>query len=177
MVRKLLLFLLYSFVFIGALCVFVPKESLYFAFEKQLKNYGVVISGEQLVAKPLTLELHHLEVSVQGVDGASVKEARVMLLGVYNTIEAYDIELSSMAQSMLPLTIKRLTLRYSLFDVFHLHMKAQGEFGVADATFNLQTRKLHLVLQPSQKMRSNYRNSLRMFTKEQNGEYCYDKTL
>jgi hypothetical protein len=177
MVKKIALFFLYTFVFLVALVAFFPKESVYYKLEKELKPYGIVISHEQLIPHFLSLELKDLEVSVQGVQGGEVEDVTITLLGLYNTLEVRNIQLSSMAKSFLPLRVEKLALKHSCLDLFNLKIEGNGEFGVVEATLNIQTRKLHLVLQPSKEMKNHYRSTLRMLKKEKNGEYVYDQVL
>jgi hypothetical protein len=177
MVKKLLIFLAYSAFFIFALMLFIPKASLYFFFEKELKNYEVVISKEQLKENLLSLDIHNLELSAKGIDTALIKDASVTLLGISNSVDLEKIKLSSLVEAYLPSKIEHLEINYTLFNPLNITAAAQGEFGEARASFNITSRALRVVLKPSKKMLSRYRNSLRKFKKSKEGEYIYAKSI
>ncbi len=166
-------FFAYLLFFIVALMYFMPKESIYYFAEKELKKQGVVISHEAVKDSGFSLELRHLDIYVQSIESASVKELDISLFGLYNVATAKEVELSSALSSMLPTKIKKVTVRYSVLHPLEVELNAVGAFGLLNATANLKERKVRAVLQPSTIMKRNYRQALRNFTKQANGEYEY----
>jgi len=156
-----------------ALMFFMPKESIYYFAEKELQKQGVVIAHEKVKDTGFSLELKHLDIYVQSIESASVKELDISLFGLYNVLTAKEIELSSALSSMVPTKIEKIRVRYSLLHPLEAELNAVGAFGVLHATANLKERKLRAVLQPSTIMKRNYRQALRNFTKKANGEYEY----
>ncbi len=177
MVKKFLKFLAYSIFFLFALIVFIPKSSLYFLMEHNIKPLGVVISNETLHENLFSLDVQHAAVSVKGVDAAAVKKAHITLLGLYNKVTLQDITLSSMAASFVPLHIEGAEVKYSVIDPFNIHGYAKGDFGEVRMEFNLKDLHLRASMHPSKLMVQKYRSSLREFKKAKNGEYVYDKAL
>jgi len=173
MVKKLLLFLAYSTFFIVALMAFFPKENIYFLLEKELKNFDVVISKEHVDSSLLSLNLQNLEITTKGIESALIDEASVTLLVFSNSIKLGNIKLSSLVEAYLPSRIDELEVTYTVFDPLHLNAVGMGAFGEAEASFNISSRELEVILKPSKKMLSKYRNSLRRFKKSENGEYVY----
>jgi len=145
--------------------------------EHQIKPYGIVLSDETLQEHLLTLEVKHIHLNIQGVEGAKIERTKMMLLVVYNTIEAQNIELASMASSFLPLHIESAKVSYSIINPFIVTGDAKGAFGVAHAEFSLQKQTLHVVVRPSKLMLQKYKTTLRELKKTQEGEYIYDVTL
>lgn len=177
MVKKLLKFFAYALFFFGALGLFMPKSNLYYFVEKNLKTFNVVISDEVVTEKPFSLEVTNLNVRAQGVESAKVEQMNITLFLLYNRVSLEGIELSSLVENYLPSKIDSLELVYSLVNPFYLEGQGSGDFGEATFSFSLKTRELTLRLQPSKKMLSRYKSSMRLFKKSENGEYLYAKNF
>ena len=173
MVKKLLLFLAYSAFFIVSLMAFFPKENIYFLLEKELKNFDVIISKEHVSSTLLSLNLQKLEVTTKGIESALIEDVSVTLLVFSNSMTLENIKLSSLVEAYLPSKIDALQVTYTIFDPLHINAVGTGSFGEAEASFNISSRELEVILKPSKKMLSKYRNSLRRFKKSENGEYVY----
>jgi hypothetical protein len=77
----------------------------------------------------------------------------------------------------LPQKIKNLQLHYTLVDPLHIRGVAKGAFGDLDCTLTLPRMELEINLRGSPVMLKRYKHTLKEFTKDQNGEYHYAKTL
>ena len=177
MVKKLLLFLAYFMFFILALIYFAPKESIYFALENTMKPQGFILSEEKLEDKGFALNIEEAKLSIKSIDSADIKNIKVRTFGLYNSISCSDIELSKVYQSFLPLHVDSINVVYSVINPLNVKIYAQGEFGVSESTFNLSDSVLHVELKPSDVMLHKYKQSLREYTKNENGEFIYDKTF
>lgn len=177
MVKRVSLFFAYAVFFLLALMYFTPKESLYFLLEKELKTYDVIISNEELKDSGFTLKLENAELFVKSIKSASAKEVNVKIFALYNSVTLSDITLSSVAASFIPLKIDELSVAYSILNPLKIKAYGVGEFGEAGAAFNLLDRTLHIDVQPSDKMKKEYRNSMRQLQKSEDGGYSYDKTF
>ena len=102
MVKKFLKFFGYVLFFVFALMVFIPKSSLYYLAEENLKKFDVVISDETLHENIFSLSIENLEISVKGIESAVVQEADIGLLFFYNSVSVKNIKLSSLVESYLP---------------------------------------------------------------------------
>jgi hypothetical protein len=177
MVRKLGLFFGYGAFFILMLLYFLPKVSLFYLAEKELQPYGVVFSGEKLYDRGLSLDVEAMTLYVKSIESAKVAMTQIEIFGVYNSVDIEGIELAKTLKSFVPLYIDEIKIKHSLVAPTTLYATAEGGFGEASVTFNLLTRKLHVKLQPSQKMLKNYRSTLRTFKKSKEGGYTYDANL
>ncbi len=166
-------FFAYLLFFIVALIYFTPKESIYYFAEKELQKQGVVIAHETVKDTGFSLQLRHLDIYLQSIESASVKELDISLFGLYNDVSAEGIELSSALSSMLPTKIEKVKVRYSVLHPLTVELNAAGAFGELHANADLKERKIRAVLQPSSIMKRNYRQALRNFKKQANGEYEY----
>lgn len=177
MVKKVLKFLSFTLFFLMALMIFIPKESVYYFAEKQMKAFDVVVSNEKLTENIFSLHIKNLEISAKGVDSAVIQEADIKLLLMYNSLNFEKIQLSSVVEAYAPSNIEHIELQYTLVNPLNVIVNAKGDFGEAHASFNLLKRAANVVLKPSKRMLSNYRRTLHFFKKSQNGEYVYAKTF
>jgi hypothetical protein len=172
---KLLKFFAFATFFVLALIYFVPKQSAYYAAEKEARKYKVVLSGEEIVENAFSLELNHSSFSYSSIESATIGSLNVKLFGLYNAISASDIRLSSVAKAFVPLRIDEMKVTYGVFDPLNALFSARGEFGALEGKFNLKDRNVSVILKPSPLMSSKYQNTMREFKKNEKGEYEYDK--
>ncbi len=157
--------------------VFVPKTSIYYLLEKNLKKFDVVISDEQLKESLLSLNITNAHISTKGIDSAIISKSDITLLLFYNKLSFRDIKLSSIVETYLPSKIASLEIDYSLLHPLTLEINAEGDFGEARGSLHLLDRDVSLILKPSKKMFTSYKKSLRFFKKDKDGEYTYAKSL
>jgi len=177
MVKKFSKFLAFSLFFFIALILFMPKENFYFLLEKELQKFDVVVSEERLQERSLSLEIENLHITAKEVDSAVIERADVMLLGFYNSIFFEGIELSSIVSVYLPPKLESVKVKYSILNPFIVYVDAHGEFGEAQLHFSLLESQLQASVKPSKKMLKEYKKSMRMLQKDENGEYSYAKTF
>jgi len=177
MVKHFGKYILLGLFFIAALILFMPKSSFYFLAEKEMQKFGFVISNEKLEENFLTLNIRDLDITLKGVQSAKVESVDMTFLLLYNSIEAKNIELSSIVDSFMPTEIKHLRLFYTPFSLFTLKGEAEGEFGRAVVEVDISRRSVKLFLKPSKIMMRQYGRSLRYFKRNKQGEYIYEKAL
>lgn len=177
MVNKLGMFFLYFLFFILALMFFTPKSSVYYFLEKELKPYGVIISGEEVLDRGLSLEISGANVSFGKIQSATISEIKVNLFAFYNTVDFKDIVLSSLVESFVPLHVETAEITYTVFSPLHVSAISKGEFGEAYVKANLLDRSVHVRLVPSEIMLKSHQATLREFVKTESGEYEYDQTF
>ena len=177
MVKRIFIFLAYVTFFMLSLMYFTPKISIYYFLETQLKPYDVVISSELLQDKGLSLNIQDASVSLKAIESAKIKDLNIMILGLYNSVEVSDVELSSAAASFVPLKVQKIDMSYHAVNPLNANAHAIGEFGEAEVSLNLLERTLHVRLIPSALMKKEYKHTLRNLKKSENGEFTYDKTF
>ena len=173
MVKKIGIFFAYMLFFIVALMYFMPKESIYFFAEKELQKYHVVLAHESVEDKGFSLELRHLDVYVESIKSAKIADLNIALFGIYNEVNADNIELSTAVASMFPTKIESVNIKYSIFNPLNVTLNAVGAFGTLQGVANIKERKITAELKPSSLMKRKYRSALYNFKKQANGEYEY----
>lgn len=177
MVKRLSLGLSYTLFFIFALMVFIPKTSLYYLLEENMKKFHIVISQESLVENVLSLKIQNLEISVKDIHSGVVEEADITLLFFYNSLKFENIKLSSLVEAYLPSKIEELQVTYTIFNPLFVRVEGKGEFGELEADFNILERNLSVILQPTNMMLKRYKKSIKMFEKSEDGSYVYAKSF
>ncbi|QOY53911.1 hypothetical protein HUE87_08385 [Candidatus Sulfurimonas marisnigri] len=170
-------FFAYFLFFTLAIMYFTPKVSVYYYLEQKLNSYSVIVSKEDVKDNGFGLSIKDAVVSVKTVDSATISNIEINLFTVYNTIDFKGITLSPVATSFLPLHVKSVNIKYSIFDPLNIKAVSVGEFGEVDSYFNIIDRVFHLNLKPSKIMLKDYKNTLKNLKKSENGEYIYEKHI
>ena len=177
MVKKIFYFFLYLCIFFLALIYFSPKEALYHFAEQQLKPFQVILSNETLKDNGFSLVIQNASLSVEKIPSATIHKTTITPLGFYNDISMKNIILSNAIKSFAPTKITDIKIQYTLFQPLFIKLNGEGAFGTFYGTLNLQTRKLHIVMQPSKIMKTKYKTTLRNLKKTKNGVYIYEQNL
>jgi len=160
-----------------ALIYFIPKVSVYYFLEQKLKSHSVIISNEDVIDSGFSLNISDAIISLKSVDSAKISNVDIKIFALYNTIDVKDITLSSVAESFVPIYVKNVNIQYSIFDPLNIIAVSSGDFGEAYANINIIDRVLHLNLKPSKSMLKDYKNTLKILKKSENGEYIYEKNI
>ena len=175
--KKIALVLLNISVFMLFLLYLLPKENLYYLLEQTLKKESVVFSNEKFNDRGLQFEVRDATLFYKGVESADIDKMRFDFFLLYNAAVFKDIKLSTIAEAFMPLNVKRLELKYTIFDPLHIRGKAKGEFGEADIFLHLLEKKIRVILSPSEIMLQKYKKSLKKFKKSEDGEYVYEQNI
>jgi hypothetical protein len=177
MVKKLSIFFGYVFFFLFALALFIPKSSIYFLLENELANKKVYISQETLKEHIFTLEIEGANISFDSVELAQVQNVEFTFFALYNSIELKNMQLSSLLTSFLPSQIETIEVHYTVFNPLVVSISALGDFGSMQAQFSLKELKIQALIEASELMKKEYKDSLSTLIKNENGEYSYAKTF
>ncbi len=174
---KILKIFAYSLFFILALIYFVPKVNLYHYIETKLQSQKVIFSNEEIKDNSFSLSINNIEVSYESIQSANIQSIEIHMFLLYNSISLKNIELSSVISSFIPLHIDSVEVKYSIFNPMNLVINASGEFGEAKGKFSILDRNLTMQIEPSELMLKGYKSTLNNLSKNETGEYSYDKTF
>jgi len=174
MVRKIGLFFAYSAFFVLMVLFFIPKDSLYYFAEKELKKNGVIVSDEVVKDRGFTLELSDATLYVKAIKSAHIDSVEILPLLVFNSIDLHNIVLAKTFKVFVPQNIASVHIKHTIFDPLHIYATAKGDFGDAKAVVDTLKRVVHIDLSPSKKMLQEYKTALRELKKSKNGVYSYD---
>ncbi len=177
MVKKIVIELFYLLLFLSALLYFLPKEHLYYLVQQTLQEQKITLTQKQLHETPFGIELHAVTLSYEGVPVAKIKDIRVTLFGLYDSVKAEGVELSSLASSYIPPKLSFVMANYSVLHPLAIDTVAQGVFGSLKAVLHLQEKKVLATVKPSHIFQTNYGRSLRYLHRKKDGEYSYAKNF
>ncbi|MCX6076228.1 MAG: hypothetical protein NTW78_04990 [Campylobacterales bacterium] len=177
MVKKVTKFLGYFVFFILALMYFAPKVSLYYFLESRLAPFGIIISTEDAIDRGFTLDVNNANVSFKSIESANIAEINVKIFALYNAIDFKNITLSAAVKSFVPLHVESANVKYTILNPLNLKATLKGEFGEAEAEFNISKYALHLELLPSDFMLKEYKTTLQTMKKNESGRYLYDQNI
>ena len=177
MVMSVLKFFGYVLFFLLALMYFTPKVNLYYLLESKLKEKSIIIDKETLRDNGFTLSINNAKVNVKEIQSAKIEVINIKIFALYNSILLKNIELSSVASSIIPTKIAYVDVVYNILNPLQVKVKSVGDFGEIVVNLKILDGIFHLELNPSKVMLVNYRQTLRMFKKTQEGVYIYDKTI
>lgn len=175
MVKKIVLFFLYSFVFLALVIFFSPKENIYYLVQKELKKYSIVIESKDIKDTGFGLKLENVKIYFEGIEAAKTLELDIDLFFVLNSLKAQMIRVSSVASSYIPTKVDTLSATYTIFKPFEIKITSNGEFGEVEGEVNLTEKKLVLNLKASKKMKQDYRKILYKLKKQKDGGYKYEQ--
>jgi hypothetical protein len=155
----------------------MPKVSLYGFAQTQLKKFGIIISNEKLKDNGFSFEIKDGMLSVEKIPSANISKVEIKTFIFYNSVNIKGIILAQAVKSFAPVYIENINIHYSFINPLNIIAKAKGDFGEAQATFNLIERKLHIDLVPSKMMQKSYRSTLRNLQKTKDGGYIYEQTI
>ncbi len=148
MVKKVLL---YAAVIWVSLIAFMPKESLYFAFENMLKERHVHINEKHTKEKPWGLNIDNGNIYIFGIPTTLFDRATVTSLLTYNTLTIYHADIKNELVET-PIAIDRLEAVYKIWDPLRLSLEMNGTLGRAVGRVDLRKRTLRVDFTDEQKL-------------------------
>ena len=141
MVKKILLTLLLIWF---ALLVFMPKQEIYYALEKELSKQGIEINEQNIEEGWFSLRIGEAAVYGKGIKIATVEKLTCHTLLFYTKIEIDHVVLDDSLKAVLPQTTDKILLTYSLLSPLTVWIHAEGVFGRLEGSADLKERKLHI---------------------------------
>ena len=133
-------------VFWLALIIFMPKQELYFAVERELAKQDVEINEEKIESGLFSLTLSGVKVYVKGIEIASIEEVDIFTLLVYNTVEIKNILFDDSLKSFVPQKIEKSLFVNSLLSPFKVFITTMGSFGLAEGEADMKERTVRIDL-------------------------------
>lgn len=141
MVKKSIIMVVFVWL---AVIVLMPKKELYFKLEALLDQQGVKISGEKIQAGWFTLNVENLEIYVEGIKVATVKEASLFTLLAQSRISLEGIMLDSSLKQFAPQQTDEVVVGHSIFAPMRVWLEAKGDFGEGVGEALLDEKRLKM---------------------------------
>lgn len=126
------------------LILFMPKEEVYFKVEQELAKYDIAINEESRSEGIFSLDLKNVTIYAKGIPLVTVEEVSFFTLLLYHCIELKEIYIDESLKSMTPTEIENLRISHGIWSPLHLSLGAEGVFGEAVGSVDLEDRKIRL---------------------------------
>jgi len=174
MIKKILLnAVLFISIFWIALIFTMPKEAMWFKFEKLIYQKEAVIDKEVIDSNIIFLNLADGEIIFSGMNIANFETANILPLLFYNSISIKNIRVGKDMQQFKELSMDNLKIEYSVIHPVKIMLSADGEFGTLKGRINLQENKVDILIFPKDKFKK-VKFIMKHFKKHENGGYVYN---
>ena len=141
MVKNIFIALL---VFWFSLLLFMPKEALYYAFEKQLETKGIKINEKAIESGIFSLNLIDADVYYKGINVAHIEKVNIFTLLFTTNINVKALTLDASLKAFAPEKIDQANMTHMIFSPMKVNILAKGSFGDMDGVVDVQERTLRL---------------------------------
>jgi len=141
MVKKIFLVL---FVVWFAFTVFMPKRNLYYQAERMLASEGIKINEKMIREGFFTFSIDDAVIYVEGIDLIHVESAQVTSLLFYTHVTVKNVQMDKSLASIVPTSLRNVTLSHTLFSPKQITVSGEGEFGIFHGTVDLVSHRIHL---------------------------------
>ncbi len=155
--KKILFFLVGLFI---GFILFMPKENLYYTFQKYLSKQNIYINSQ--IKSNLTLNLYNGKIYENGINLVNFKEIKIIPFVLYNKITAKNIKINFQNYK-----ITYLNITYSIINPTKIYIKGNSTFGKIQGEVNLIKHYLKVYI-----LNLNDYN-LKSFLKKDNKGYFY----
>ena len=128
--KKILIF--FTGVFIGII-LFMPKDNLYFTFQKCLTKQNIYINSK--IKNGFALNLLEGKVYQNGINLASFEKTEIIPFVFYNKIISKNIKINFQNYK-----IKNLNITYSILNPLKIYISGKSSFGKISGEINLLKR-------------------------------------
>lgn len=173
---RLLKFFVYICIFVLFLFIFLPKTQIYFYLEKQLQKEKIIIVENNINESIFHITLGELKLYRDDIYLANIEEINFTSFFIFNKLSVNNINIESSFAQFVPLQIDFVNFTYSILNPINILAFSKGSFGEAKLNFNLSTKTLNIVLNPSKNFKNKYKFILQKM-KQIKGEYLYEYKL
>ena len=141
MVKNIFIALL---VFWFSLLLFMPKEALYYALEKQLETKGIKINEKAIESGIFSLNLIDADIYYKGINVAHIEKVNIFTLIFTTNINVKALSIDGSLKAFAPEKIDQANITHMIFSPMKVNILAKGSFGDMDGVLDLQERTLRL---------------------------------
>jgi hypothetical protein len=155
-----------------ALIVTLPKSEIWYKIESELYKNRVVVDGETLNETLTTLNVENGNVLFEALSIANFDKKSLFLTLLYNQISVKNLQLGEDTASFKDFFFEDLYITHSIISPMVLSLSGHGNFGELKGRFNLETKQIDLLVQPSDRLKKE-RTVMKHLKKHEKG-YIYN---
>ncbi|RXJ98920.1 hypothetical protein CRV02_12780 [Arcobacter sp. CECT 8989] len=171
--KKVLKIILYILFFSFSFILFLPKENLYFLFEKALKKEEIIISQELIDDKLLYLKISNGNIIYKRKPYAKFESVSISTKFFFSHAKITNIFFLNKNSSKYENLIDILSINYSIINPLNITIKGIGKMGKMTGIINLKEKIITLELEPSRLVKIDF-NYLFNNWKLVKGKYYYE---
>mgnify|MGYP003609255404 CR=1 FL=1 len=169
-------FAIISLSFYIFLILFLPKNEIYYTFEKQLKTFNISLTDETFENNGYNLVVNDAQLRWEGNSIGIVENIKLNPFMFWNSFEVSNITLTPDMASFLPRKIESFSFTQHIFSPTLLKFKANGDFGKLDGFFDAKEKRMFVSIELSSNSTAKYKLLLSEF-KYNDGKWVYDEIL
>jgi len=127
-----------------AILLFMPKDKLFFALEKNLETQGILINEKAIETGMFSLNLLEADIYVKGIKVAHVEKINIFTLLFITNINIKEVTIDASLKAFVPEKIDKMNITHSIFSPMKADILANGSFGDMEGVVDLQERTLRL---------------------------------
>ena len=131
-------------VFWFAVLLFMPKQELYYALEKNLATQGIEINEKEIDEGLFSLNLMQVSIFYKGIKVATVEKINIFTLLFTSNINVKSLVLDESLKSFAPEKIEIANITHSIFSPSSVNITATGSFGESEGMVDLTNRQMRL---------------------------------
>ena len=141
MVKKIFIVLFITWL---ALLIFMPKQEIYYALEKELAKNEIKINENSIKEGFFSLTLKQVSVYVKGVKIATIEEVDFFTLLFYTKVEVNSLLLDDSLKSMVPQQADKALFVHTFSAPLKVSLNSEGSFGAVEGGVDLKERIIHI---------------------------------
>jgi hypothetical protein len=154
------------------LLLFMPKEEMYYKVEKILDAQDITLNEKSIEAGVFSLSIKDVTVYVKGIALVHIDEIDFFTLLVYNTLHIDNLFVDEVLHSKVPAKTKEAVLTYQILSPLTVSVDANGSFGYAEGSIDLNHKKLHIDFVKSKEI-----EMIKPFLKKGEKGWFYEKSF
>ena len=168
-------FLIFTLVGYLAFIALMPKENLYYTLINKLKQERVVIAQESLSDNLISLKGENILVFYDGIESVQAEKFTISPYLLFNSIKISNVSAAEDLKRMFGFSADFVKISYVVWNYKSVDISAIGDFGELSGDVNLESMKVKLILEPSEKFQKS--PLLNQYFKKSEEGYIYESKI
>ncbi len=168
-------FLIFTLVGYLAFIALMPKENLYYTLINKLKQERVVIAQESLSDNLISLKGENILVFYDGIESVQAEKFTIFPYLLFNSIKISNVSAAEDLKRMFGFSADFVKISYVVWNYKSVDISAIGDFGELSGDVNLESMKVKLILEPSEKFQKS--PLLNQYFKKSEEGYIYESKI
>ncbi len=170
--KKIVLILFSSYL---AIVFLMPKVNLYYTLKQFAVKEKISIMQKNVQDRWFDLKVTDADLFYDGINSAHISSLEIKPWLFYNQIKAVDIYSGKDVKKMFDFKADEVLVVLNILHPFVATIKASGNFGKIDGTFDIKAGKLKLISKPSKHFKTS-QAFRELFRKKEEG-YVYESNI